>query len=76
MKTTTADYKETCWQIHLQLELVLPATSACLALSVHYVTTLTQHQHDSLLYRKISERDRKIQLDLKIIYSFEYNFLV
>jgi hypothetical protein len=40
MKMMTADNRKTYWQIHLLVEYVLPATSACSDLSAHCVTII------------------------------------
>jgi hypothetical protein len=64
MKTATDDDKETCWQIRLQEELILPATSACFSVSLDCATTLTQHQHDSIV-RVYEQQDVGKVLEVK-----------
>jgi hypothetical protein len=44
----TADNSDHCWQIHLQAELVLHATSTCSALLVQ--CHLKQHHYNFIVY--------------------------
>jgi hypothetical protein len=49
---TTADDRETYWQIHLAAELVLPATSAHSFISRHCVNSSLTQVFTILLYRR------------------------